>query len=177
MESFLWQDVQLDERHKMEADDDLFTTFTGEEDVNFASSSDLRIKYDEHSSSKTNTNAFLVTTLSSAFTKPTNYYGFSSSSSSSVDGQFSDATFTSQLTQKSSNVSASSGQSSNWSCPYCGKLYDAPSLLRIHIRAHTGERPFNCTLCDYRATQKHHIKSHMIRIHGYNMDKPESHSS
>ncbi|XP_069995926.1 zinc finger and SCAN domain-containing protein 10-like [Penaeus vannamei] len=43
------------------------------------------------------------------------------------------------------------------SCKFCGKLCDTPSQLAIHLRAHTGERPFCCPHCDYRATQKHHV--------------------
>ncbi|KAK7054575.1 hypothetical protein SK128_011935 [Halocaridina rubra] len=51
------------------------------------------------------------------------------------------------------------------SCRYCGKHCETPSQLAIHIRAHTGERPYSCPYCDYRATQKHHVKSHLQRRH------------
>ncbi|KAK8741819.1 hypothetical protein OTU49_002423 [Cherax quadricarinatus] len=51
------------------------------------------------------------------------------------------------------------------SCRFCGKHCETPSQLAIHLRAHTGERPYNCPFCDYRATQKHHVKSHLQRRH------------
>lgn len=51
------------------------------------------------------------------------------------------------------------------SCHFCGKHCETPSQLAVHLRAHTGERPFYCPHCDYRATQKHHIKSHIQRKH------------
>lgn len=50
-------------------------------------------------------------------------------------------------------------------CRFCGKHCETPSQLAIHLRAHTGERPYRCPFCDYRATQKHHLKSHLQRRH------------
>ncbi|KAK3850464.1 hypothetical protein Pcinc_042845 [Petrolisthes cinctipes] len=50
-------------------------------------------------------------------------------------------------------------------CKFCGKHCETPSQLAIHLRAHTGERPYSCPHCDYRATQKHHVKSHLQRRH------------
>lgn len=61
------------------------------------------------------------------------------------------------------------------SCKFCGKLCDTPSQLAIHLRAHTGERPFCCPHCDYRATQKHHVKSHLQRRHKELAQDPEAH--
>ncbi|ROT73138.1 putative myeloid zinc finger 1-like [Penaeus vannamei] len=61
------------------------------------------------------------------------------------------------------------------SCKFCGKLCDTPSQLAIHLRAHTGERPFCCPHCDYRATQKHHVKSHLQRRHKELVQDPEAH--
>ncbi|KIL65991.1 hypothetical protein M378DRAFT_76171 [Amanita muscaria Koide BX008] len=31
-----------------------------------------------------------------------------------------------------------------YSCPYCGKGFNRPSSLKIHINSHTGEKPFIC---------------------------------
>ncbi|XP_047491158.1 zinc finger protein 536-like [Penaeus chinensis] len=50
-------------------------------------------------------------------------------------------------------------------CGYCGKNFVAPAFLRRHIRAHTGEKPFKCPHCDFRATQKGNLNSHIINRH------------
>lgn len=34
--------------------------------------------------------------------------------------------------------------SANYECPYCGKLFNRPSSLKIHSNSHTGEKPFAC---------------------------------
>uniref|UniRef100_A0A182N6N8 C2H2-type domain-containing protein n=1 Tax=Anopheles dirus TaxID=7168 RepID=A0A182N6N8_9DIPT len=35
----------------------------------------------------------------------------------------------------------------DYQCPYCVKSFYGSSLLNIHIRTHTGEKPFPCDLC------------------------------
>ncbi|KAF8519763.1 hypothetical protein BU17DRAFT_89609 [Hysterangium stoloniferum] len=69
-------------------------------------------------------------------------------------------------------------------CEYCGKKFDRPSSLQVHVRTHTGLQPF---ACDWPGcTRTFNVKSNMLRhyrsherselsqhSHGYGSDDDE----
>jgi len=51
-------------------------------------------------------------------------------------------------------------------CPYCGRSFSQKASMERHQRQHTGERPYQCTLCDSSYTRKENLQTHMSRMHG-----------
>ncbi|XP_076628953.1 uncharacterized protein LOC143345562 isoform X12 [Colletes latitarsis] len=49
-----------------------------------------------------------------------------------------------------------------YSCDYCGKSFKDKYLVRIHLRMHTGEKPFECKICFKRYARASGLKLHMI---------------
>ena len=50
-------------------------------------------------------------------------------------------------------------------CSVCGKGFASNHDLLRHFRSHTGEKPFQCPACPYRAGVKNHMRRHMQTIH------------
>lgn len=50
-------------------------------------------------------------------------------------------------------------------CSECGKTFHSAHVMRRHFAIHTGEKKFNCWLCEYASDRKDCLKSHCIRKH------------
>ena len=54
----------------------------------------------------------------------------------------------------------------NWyKCPICEKPFEGGSNLKNHYMTHTGEKPFACSICSYKARRKYDLKYHYYTVH------------
>ena len=58
---------------------------------------------------------------------------------------------------------AATKQPKLFSCPVCPFSANRAAKVDIHMRSHTGERPYACPHCTYRAFRKDHLQVHMLR--------------
>ncbi|XP_076580461.1 uncharacterized protein LOC143316730 [Chaetodon auriga] len=68
-----------------------------------------------------------------------------------------------ELQPSSSLGSASSSGRPQHVCRFCGKVLSSDSSLQIHLRSHTGERPYQCPVCLSRFTTRGNLKAHFLR--------------
>ena len=54
-------------------------------------------------------------------------------------------------------------------CPVCGTLNRDSYQLKRHMRSHTGERPYTCSVCGKTFKRREHLTSHTSSVH----DKPK----
>jgi len=78
-------------------------------------------------------------------------------------------------------TSASAGNKKNTCCPVCGVKLSPKTNLKIHLRTHSGARPYSCVLCQNRFRQKAHLMKHFRCAHNnkeppFNCDKCDYHT-
>lgn len=64
------------------------------------------------------------------------------------------------------NMSAAKERDGWFQCLDCDKCFPSKWKLKRHRRVHTGEKPFACEFCSYRASQKPVLQIHMRRHTG-----------
>lgn len=63
--------------------------------------------------------------------------------------------------QQSAHVQpGAGGRGKRFVCSVCNKTYATAQNLDVHMRIHTGERPFGCEQCGKKFLQSAHLKSH-----------------
>ena len=55
-------------------------------------------------------------------------------------------------------------------CPLCDKKFASKQCLKSHAMMHAGERPYKCELCDFAAINRTLLKRHSRTIHGISED-------
>ena len=57
-------------------------------------------------------------------------------------------------------------------CEYCQKAFNQKNSLDLHLRRHTGSKPYKCEFCQMTFTQNGNLRSHIKRVHSIETDEP-----
>ncbi|GFU52446.1 zinc finger protein [Nephila pilipes] len=77
-----------------------------------------------------------------------------------VIGEFNQGFFQQTVTQYQSVSLVSKKVKKIYKCPYCPRSFPFKSLLEVHVRVHTGERPFKCDICAQTFKRNESLKYH-----------------
>ena len=58
-----------------------------------------------------------------------------------------------------------------YTCDQCGKSFNGKFRFRLHMRIHSGVRPFKCPSCPYDCSRRDNLITHMKRTHKVTLEE------